>query len=975
MKTKRQHLPISGLSAIVLSCAGLSQSASATNGTWVGNGNGTNTGNYWDTSQWTGGTVATGADATATININGTTGSGATDLVINSAVTLGTLQLTNSSGGNFSLKGNSTTLTFDVTSGTPLLAVNSWYGKVYSLGVGGLTIAGNDGLKVETGSNTIRPQSGLSWTGFSGTLEISSSGGTGGWDPQAAGLMPSVNVKLAQEAGNIEFGMFGGRNQTIGGLDGTVRAFFRNNSTTVASTLTVGANDGSGTFAGTVGMTADGLTVNGGINIVKTGAGTQEFSGPILTGTASGVTTVPTVTASGGTLILSGNNTYNGVTTINSGATLKIGNVNALGATSAGTTINSGGTLDLNGIAPNSGETISVTGAGVGNNGVLVNNGGTAVSLSQILTNTSSFSVGGSGNITLNGLSGQSGQTLTKVGAGKVTLGGTNSYMFGSNNGSVVVNNGTLVLGLSSTSGNRIADSATVSGGTLKFDPTVGTVTGGGTWGGQLNATITLSSGTLDLNGSSGQNSRIQQLIGTGGTVTNSSSTAAVLGIAARDTNQTRQFDGTIQDGTGTVALDFTATGTTNGGRTNYLTGNNSYSGGTTNAFGTLKMGHNNALGTGPVGNTATLDLNGFSLGNALVSPGNGAVFTNGSGTTATVSQGFNSVGAGSTVISDFTVNGTGNINWSGAICRTLYTGAVTKSGTNTLTLSGPGTGYAGMNYTVSGGTLAFNMTNGSTFNSGAITSTANVAGAETSGVTNTVSSAIGGSGGTFTQSGAGTTILSATNTYTGATSVNAGKLLVTGSIGSSAVTVSNTGTVLASGTTGTIGNSVTINSGAILAPGDVNAIGTATVGSGGTILNPGSIFSWDLDTTAANSAGTGYDNVITSSLAGNGGGASAIFAVVLKSGQSFSDSFWSVSHHWDNIFSTTGLAANALGMAAVFSSFTYNGSTGTPVSGAFTFTGTGGTTLTWTAVPEPTTALAGFLIGAGLLGRRRRMI
>jgi hypothetical protein len=40
-----------------------------------------------------------------------------------------------------------------------------------------------------------------------------------------------------------------------------------------------------------------------------------------------------------------------------------------------------------------------------------------------------------------------------------------------------------------------------------------------------------------------------------------------------------------------------------------------------------------------------------------------------------------------------------------------------------------------------------------------------------------------------------------------------------------------------------------------------------------------------------------------------------------------------------------------------------------TGANGSFSFTGS---TLTWTAVPEPTSALAGLLIAAGLLRRRR---
>ena len=58
--------------------------------------------------------------------------------------------------------------------------------------------------------------------------------------------------------------------------------------------------------------------------------------------------------------------------------------------------------------------------------------------------------------------------------------------------------------------------------------------------------------------------------------------------------------------------------------------------------------------------------------------------------------------------------------------------------------------------------------------------------------------------------------ILVGTNTYTGATTVNAGTLLVNGStVSGSAVAVNNSGTVL--GGTGTIGGTVNVNAGAII--------------------------------------------------------------------------------------------------------------------------------------------------------------
>ena len=69
--------------------------------------------------------------------------------------------------------------------------------------------------------------------------------------------------------------------------------------------------------------------------------------------------------------------------------------------------------------------------------------------------------------------------------------------------------------------------------------------------------------------------------------------------------------------------------------------------------------------------------------------------------------------------------------------------------------------------------------------------------------------------GGSLTKIGTGTLTLSGVNTYTGATTVNAGKLVVDGSI-MSAVTVNSGGTLGGSGSTG----SVTVNSGGMVAPG-----------------------------------------------------------------------------------------------------------------------------------------------------------
>jgi len=118
-------------------------------------------------------------------------------------------------------------------------------------------------------------------------------------------------------------------------------------------------------------------------------------------------------------------------------------------------------------------------------------------------------------------------------------------------------------------------------------------------------------------------------------------------------------------------------------------------------------------------------------------------------------------------------------------------------------------------------------------------------------------------SGATFglTKAGGGTLALSAANAYTGPTIVNAGTLLINGSLNAaSAVTVNNNGTL---GGTGTIKGTVTVNTGGTLGgTGTIN--GAITVEGGGTLspgagagtlkantsvtLADGAIYNWEFD-------------------------------------------------------------------------------------------------------------------------------
>ena len=83
---------------------------------------------------------------------------------------------------------------------------------------------------------------------------------------------------------------------------------------------------------------------------------------------------------------------------------------------------------------------------------------------------------------------------------------------------------------------------------------------------------------------------------------------------------------------------------------------------------------------------------------------------------------------------------------------------------------------------------------------------------------------------------------LTATNTYTGPTVVNAGTLLVTGStVAGSAVTVNNSGTMLSG--TGTVGGPVTVGSGATIFAGNNIQSVTGKLTTGALTLNTGSTF------------------------------------------------------------------------------------------------------------------------------------
>jgi len=148
---------------------------------------------------------------------------------------------------------------------------------------------------------------------------------------------------------------------------------------------------------------------------------------------------------------------------------------------------------------------------------------------------------------------------------------------------------------------------------------------------------------------------------------------------------------------------------------------------------------------------------------------------------------------------------------------------ALNKVGGGTVTLDGANT-YSG-GTVINGGTLQVGS-GGATGNlgSGGITNHGELVYNRSDTVTE--NNIIDGEG-NLTQNGTGKLVLTAANTYTGATTVNSGTLQVDGSIANSATTV-NGGTLQGKGTLG----DVTVSGGGTLMTGDSTTLATMTVGA-----------------------------------------------------------------------------------------------------------------------------------------------
>jgi fibronectin-binding autotransporter adhesin len=225
-----------------------------------------------------------------------------------------------------------------------------------------------------------------------------------------------------------------------------------------------------------------------------------------------------------------------------------------------------------------------------------------------------------------------------------------------------------------------------------------------------------------------------------------------------------------------------------------------------------------------------------------------------------------------------------------------------------------------------------------------------------------------------LTKAGSGLWVLTGTNTYTGATTINAGKLLVHGSTAAgSAFTVNNGATL---GGSGTINGTVTLMSGATLSPG----ASIESLGTGSNVWNGGSTVQIEFSTDGSTGvAGTAWDLLsITGTLDLTGASSGSPITLDLVSMLNGTDpgllAIWNKDANatWAGFVTTTG---GITGFAADKFAFDTTQFLNT-LNGTFSVSQNGNNLdlnyMTNYVIPEPKAALLGGL-GILLMLRRRR--
>jgi autotransporter-associated beta strand protein len=692
---------------------------------------------------------------------------------------------------------------------------------------------------------------------------------------------------------------------------------------------------GANTFSGGFNLQAGTLSVYGDASLGSTNAPIQ-FTGGMLrvngTGLASlGAHALNASTFAGGFDIVEGSHTFTvGDALSGTGTFTKAG---------AGTVVLSGANTLAGGTV--SAGTLRITGSFSGNltnNAALVFDRSTALTYAGVISGTGTLTKDGANTLTLTGLNTHTGGTT--VNSGTLELAGPSGTGTGVIRGAVTVGSGATLLASSSNAlgfNNERVTSITLNGGTLNH-----TAAGDQGWG----IAYTLNGGTMSSNGgvsstttaskfAFGNNTSVTVAANTTNTIAGRvdlRSDGGVTDVAFdvgtdASLNITAAITSSLGTSPGTVGLTKTGAGTLK------LTAANTYAGGTTVNGGTLELADPTANGT---------------IRGALVVNSGATVHTS----TANALGWIDNQRVTSLTLNGGTLNHTAAGDQGWGVAYTLNGGTMSSNGGTSSSTAASKFAF-GNNTSV---TVAANTANTIAGRvdlraDGGVTAVAFNVGADASlDITAAVTSSLGAGPGTvgLTKTGTGTLTLTGLNTYTGATTVSAGSLIVNGSLANTAVTVASGATL---GGSGSISRLTTLASGARLAAG--NSPGTLTF-TDGLALNNGSILDFELGATSdliVVSSGTlsgPSSGTVTLNLTDSGGFTAGVYTLIDATGATLSS-----------------IGATSFDLGTTIAGYTYT----------FAQDGDLFQLIATSAVPEPATsaALLGLLVLSLATTRRHR--